>query len=287
MLTSHLRAFHEANRASWNAATIAHNSHKGNQIRFFTNSGDTLFPEELELLGEIRGKRILHLQCNCGQDSLSLAKRGAEVVGVDICDQAIDFARNLSLRTRVPVEFHRADLYDWLADHQKPSRSFDIVFCSYGALRYLSLIDLWARLTAGMLRPGGRLVAVDFHPLLYMFDRSGRLQHPYSSPGEPRTVAEGVEDYVGESGPELMAGEFHVGIRKFKNPYPQHTFHWGIGEISSAILKAKYRITALHEYPYANGRRYFVDGRINAPRRAVPPAHLPQLPMMFGLLAEK
>ena len=287
MLHSHLRALHEANRASWNAATIAHNSHKGDQIWFFTNGGDTLFPEELELLGDLQGKRVLHLQCNCGQDSLSLAKRGADVTAIDISDQAIDFARNLSVRARVPVQLHRADLYDWLEDNQRPSEAFDIVFCSYGAMRYLSKIDVWARLTAGVLRHGGRLVAVDFHPLLYMFDRSGELQHPYSSPGEPHTLPGGVEDYVGESGPELLAGEFHEGIRKFQNPYPQHTYHWGLGEISAALLQAGYRISALHEYPYANGRRHFADGQVREPRRALPPPHLPQLPMMFGLLAEK
>jgi SAM-dependent methyltransferase len=285
MLNSHLRVLHEANRASWNAATIAHNSHKGDQIRFFRNGGDTLFPEEVELLGDVRGKRVLHLQCNCGQDSLSLAGRGADVTGVDISDQAIDFARNLSLRARVAVEFHRADLYDWLPERQRSADAFDIVFSSYGALSYLSSVEHWARLTAGVLRPGGRLVVVDFHPLLHMFDRTGDLQHPYSAPGEPRTCELGVSDYVGDSGPELLAGEFHEGIRKFENPYPHHTFHWGLGEISDALLAAGYRIDALREYPFANGQRHFDDNRVADPRRTLPPSHLPQLPMMFGVRA--
>jgi SAM-dependent methyltransferase len=285
MLNSHLRVIHEANRASWNAATIAHNSHKGDQIRFFSNGGDTLFPEEVELLGDVRGKRVLHLQCNCGQDSLSLARRGAEVIGVDISDQAVDFARNLSLRTRILVEFHRADLYDWLPEHQKLSEAFDIVYSSYGALRYLSSVDVWARLIAGVLRSGGRLVLIDFHPMLQMFDRSGDFQHPYSAPGEPRTCELGVSDYVGDSGPELLAGDFQEGIRKFANPYPHHTFHWGLGEIVDAVLSAGFRIDALREYPFANGLRHFENGQASEQRRTLPPSHLPRLPMMFGLQA--
>lgn len=287
MLTSHLRAFHEANRASWNAATIAHNSHKGDQTRFFSGGGETLFPEELGLLGDVSKKRVLHLQCNCGQDSLSLAKRGADVVGVDISDQAIDFARNLALRTRIPVEFHREDLYDWLDEHQRVGEGFDVVFSSYGAMRYLSHLGLWAELISSVLNPGGKLVVVDFHPLLYMFDRGGDLSHPYSAPGQPRTVAEGVSDYVGESGPELLPGEFHEGIRRFQNPYPEHTFHWGLGEITEALLAAGFHVRALHEYPYANGHRYFRDCRLADGRRTLPPEHLPQLPMMFGIVAEK
>jgi hypothetical protein len=76
------KELHEANRLSWDVATRAHNSHKGDQARFLREGGSTLFPEELELLGELRGRSLLHLQCNAGQDTLSLAARGATVTGV-------------------------------------------------------------------------------------------------------------------------------------------------------------------------------------------------------------
>lgn len=91
---------HEANRLSWNAATVAHNSHKGDQAAFFRRGGSTLFPEELDLLGDIAGLSLLHLQCNSGQDSLSLAQLGADVTGVDISDEAIAFARRLCCKNR-------------------------------------------------------------------------------------------------------------------------------------------------------------------------------------------
>lgn len=287
MSSRNMREIHEANRASWNAAVIAHNSHKGNQIRFFERGGDTLFPEESELLGELDGRRLLHLQCNCGQDTLSLARRGAKVVGVDISDQAIDFARHLSMRTGIPAGLHRADLYDWLAEFSASGgEPFHVVFSSYGALRYLSNLDLWAESIARVLAPGGRLVLVDFHPVVYMFDRSGRVQHPYSAPGKPRTGPRGVIDYVGRSGPDLSAGEYHEGIREFTNPYPHHTFHWGLGEVVQAMLRNGLRIRHFQEYPYCNGHRYFDAGTVTEGRRVMPPDMLIGLPMMFGLRAE-
>ena len=99
---------HEANRLSWNAATVAHNSHKGDQAAFFRKGGSTLFPEEARLLGDVKGLSVLHLQCNAGQDSLSIARLGAEVTGVDISDEAVDFATRLSQQS-------------WWVDDRQPS----------------------------------------------------------------------------------------------------------------------------------------------------------------------
>ena len=88
------RPLHEQNRLAWNEATRAHNSHKGDQAAFLRGGGSTLFPEEIELLGDLRDRPLVHLQCNAGQDTLSIASRlGARVTGVDISDEAIDFAR--------------------------------------------------------------------------------------------------------------------------------------------------------------------------------------------------
>jgi 2-polyprenyl-3-methyl-5-hydroxy-6-metoxy-1,4-benzoquinol methylase len=87
---------HNENRLAWNEATLAHNSHKNNQAAFFRQGGQTLFPEEQQLLGDVSGLSLVHLQCNAGQDTLSLAQLGAEVTGVDISDTAIAFARELS-----------------------------------------------------------------------------------------------------------------------------------------------------------------------------------------------
>ncbi len=102
----------EDNRVSWNAATRAHNSHKGDQARFFREGGSTLRPEEIALLGNVHGLRLVHLLCNSGQDTLSLARLGAIVTGVDISDEAIAFARKLSADAGIPATFERADVFD-------------------------------------------------------------------------------------------------------------------------------------------------------------------------------
>ena len=101
------KEMHEVNRLSWNQATKAHNSHKYDQAGFFRRGGSTLFAEEIDLLGDISGQHVVHLQCNAGQDTLSLALRGAVVTGVDISDEAITFARQLSAESRVPAQFFR------------------------------------------------------------------------------------------------------------------------------------------------------------------------------------
>ena len=171
------KAYHEMNRLSWNAGTRAHNSHKGDQAAFFRAGGNTLFAEEMRLLGSITGKTLLHLQCNCGQDSLSIANHlGAQVSGVDISDEAIRFARQISRESAIEARFIRSDVYDYFEDAHP---SFDIVFTSYGALCWLSDLSAWGKGIARCLKPGGRLVLIDFHPALLIFDDDWRLKHDY------------------------------------------------------------------------------------------------------------
>src|SRR2546428_245963 len=158
-------------RLSWNEATKAHNSHKADQAKFLREGGNKLYPEEIGLLGDLRGKSVLHLQCNAGQDTLCIKQLGAaKVTGVDISDEAIDFARKLSADSVLAATFHRADVYDWLAEAATRDERFDIVFCSYGAIIWLSDLQTWARGFAALLKPGGRFVSVEFHPTEMMFD---------------------------------------------------------------------------------------------------------------------
>jgi len=120
------RKFREQNRRSWNAATRAHNSHKADQAAFLRNGGSTLYPDELALLDEVDGKRLVHLLCNSGQDSLSLAALGARVTGVDISDEAIEFARGLSRDAGIEASFVLADVYDWLTEARARGDRFDV-----------------------------------------------------------------------------------------------------------------------------------------------------------------
>lgn len=276
---------HEENRLSWNEATKAHNSHKGDQAQFFRAGGNTLFPEEQELLGDIAGLSLVHLQCNAGQDSLSLARLGAIVTGVDISDAAIAFAQTLSQASGIPAAFHRSDLFDWFAAAEEQSEQFDIAFASYGAICWLSDLNLWAKGVAAILKPGGRLVMVDFHPVAMLFDWDWSHRFPYFANGQPMTWEEGISDYVATSGTGLAG--YQTGIENFRNPYRSHEFQWGITDIITAILQAGLTLRVFKEYPYSNGCKLFERMRETADRRTFPPEDVPNLPLMYSIVAQK
>lgn len=119
-----MHPLHEQNRRAWNEATVIHQRHRGDLAAFFRAGGSTLYPFEVEDLGDLRCRRVLHLQCNDGQDSLSLARLGAHVTGVDISDVAIAAAQALSEAAGISAEFLRADVLD-LRPRDRPS--FDVV----------------------------------------------------------------------------------------------------------------------------------------------------------------
>ncbi|HMA35673.1 MAG TPA: class I SAM-dependent methyltransferase [Chloroflexia bacterium] len=278
---------HEENRRAWNVATDAHNSHKHDQAAFFRAGGQTLFPEERALLGDIAGQTLVHLQCNAGQDTLSLARLGAVVTGVDISDTAIAFARQLAADSGIPATFHRADIYDWLAATAAGPQRFAIAFVSYGALVWLSDLRAWARGIAGVLAPGGRLVLVEFHPLLGVLADDWTLKYSYFGAGQARTWESGIGDYVAMSGAALAPSGYVAGVENFQNPHRSHEFQWGLGVVVTALLDAGLALTALHEYPYTNGARLLADMRELPGHRLIPPATLPDLPLMYGLVARK
>jgi len=279
---------HEENRLSWNEATKAHNSHKRDQARFLREGATTLFPEELELLGDVRGLSLVHLQCNAGQDTLSLAQLGAIVTGVDISDEAIAFAERLAEESGISPTFTRTDVYDWLEQAARNGQRFDVVFCSYGALCWLSDLRLWARGVAAVLRPGGRFVCVDFHPLLMVFDEQDwTLKYPYFGEGRAFTWEQGIGDYVAASGEVLAPSGYLDGVQGFRNPRRCHEFQWTIGEIVTALLDAGLIISALKEYPYSNGAKLCQRMRETPGKRLLPPEGMPSLPLMFGIVARK
>ncbi len=280
------RDLHEENRASWNEATVAHNSHKADQVQFFKNRGSTLFPEELRLLGDVSDQKIVHLQCNAGQDSISLALLGADVLGIDISDTAINFAQELSADSGVAARFVRADLYDWFNNRSNQRGMFDVAFSSYGAIVWLSDISLWAKGVSSLLYPGGRLVLVDFHPLLAIFDDDWTITDPYFRGNQPTSWIPGIGDYVAESGAALAPSGYLTGIEEFSNPYPSHEFQWTIGDILTSIIEAGLTIKSFQEYPYSNGANLIPGMKLGQKSRYYLPDHLPQLPLMYGLEAQ-
>ncbi len=276
---------HEANRRSWNAATVAHNSHKQGQAGFLRGGGTTLFPEEVALLGEVRGARVLHLMCNAGPDTLSIAAQGARVTGVDISDEAIRYAKHLSQEAGIPADFLRSDVYDFLSTALE--RTWDVVFMSYGAYIWLSDLETYLRQVARVLAPGGRLVIMEFHPFLQMFDERWTPVDAYSTAGRPVTSNPGVHDYVGMSGSGLVPWGPSAGVAGFSNPHECHQFNWSLGDIVGGVIGAGLRLEHFREYLYANGCKLFEDMEQVEGRRYVPAPGRPVIPQMFSLVARR
>lgn len=157
----------EANKEIWNRRTDAHLSSEFYDVRSFLEGKETLNACELELLGDLRNQSLLHLQCHFGQDTLSLARRGADVTGLDFSEAAIDAARKLNEKTGLNAKFYCASVYDTRA-HIKAT--FDIVFTSYGVIGWLPDLRPWAQVVADSLNPGGIFVMCEFHPYVWMMD---------------------------------------------------------------------------------------------------------------------
>jgi len=280
------RGAREQNRRSWNAVVPTHESHRAGQAAFLAAGGLTVFPEERRLLGELSGRSLLHLLCNAGQDTLSLASLGARATGVDISDAAIERAAALAAESGIAAEFVRADVYDFLTDATAAGRRFERVYCGYGAICWLHDLPAFAAGVAALLAPGGRFALVEFHPTSNMFDPGWRLAQPYPAGGAPLSL-EGVGDYVGAAAGGLSPSGYAPGVAGFVNPEPCHLFRWGLGEVVSALAGAGLRLVELHEYCYVNGERPFERMRAGEGRRMYPPDDVPAIPLMYGLAAER
>lgn len=157
----------EINRQSWNNRVDSHLKSDFYDLEGFLKGNSSLNDIEVNLLGDIKGKSILHLQCHFGQDSISLSRLGAEVTGVDLSDKAIESARKIANDAQANAKFICCDIYD-LPNHL--DGKFDIVFTSYGTIGWLPDLDKWAKIVSNFLKPNGQFVFVEFHPVVWMFD---------------------------------------------------------------------------------------------------------------------
>ena len=157
----------EINRDSWNAKVEHHLKSDFYFVDEFVNGRTSLNSIELDLLGDISGKEILHLQCHFGQDSIALARLGAKVTAMDLSDKAIEAARELNGKCWTDVEFIISDIYD-LPDVL--DKKFDLVFTTYGVIGWLPDLSKWAKVISHFLKPRGEFIFVEFHPVIWMFD---------------------------------------------------------------------------------------------------------------------
>lgn len=159
----------EINRQSWNNKTDIHLKSEFYDLKGFMSGKTSLNEIELNLLGNVEGKSILHLQCHFGQDSISLSRLGAMVTGVDLSDKAIDRANQIAKEADVNARFICCEIYE-LPNYL--DEKFDIVFTSYGTIGWLPDLGKWAQVITKFLKPKGQFIFVEFHPVVWMFDDS-------------------------------------------------------------------------------------------------------------------
>jgi SAM-dependent methyltransferase len=221
----------EANRLLWDAWTRLHRDSSFYDVPGFLAGRDPLGRIETDELGDVAGKRFLHLQCHFGLDTLAWARRGARGTGVDFSREALRTARALAARAGLEATFIEADLYALL---ERGLGEFDIIHTSYGVLSWLPDLERWAEIVAAHLAPGGLFHLVEHHPFVQVFDDDGAsIRWPYLATGAPIRI-ESSASYVGP----IDGG-----------PHDEYNWPHGIGEVVSALLAAGLRIAWLREHP--------------------------------------
>ena len=162
-----MKDYAQVNQDLWNKRTDVHFDSDFYDNNSFLQGKSSLNSIELDLLGEIKGKSVLHAQCHFGQDSLSLARMGADVTAFDLSDKAIEKAKELSQRSNLKAKFVQSEYYE---SPQAIKEQFDIFFTTYGVLGWLPDMKKWAKTAYDFTKDGGELILVEFHPFVWIHD---------------------------------------------------------------------------------------------------------------------
>jgi ubiquinone/menaquinone biosynthesis C-methylase UbiE len=261
------------NLLNWNDRALIHAKSTFYDVDSFRAGRQTLRDIELSELPDVAGKSLLHLQCHFGMDTLSWAKLGANVTGIDFSDKAIDLAINLSDELGLNARFVQSNVYDL---PQVLDEKFDIVFTSYGVLCWLNDLQKWANVIQHFLKPGGVFLIVEEHPLMFILDEAC----------EPSLVKIGYS-YFSKEVLSFNDGHSYTGPEdKVENSLNYQWTHT-LEEIISAVLKSGLQIQSFHEYPLVGYQKFnwlVQDG--NGWWR-LPPECKIDIPLLFSLKARK
>jgi SAM-dependent methyltransferase len=232
--------YREVNRANWDERVPAHVASAGYHVKSFEADPSYLSEVvrfDVPRLGDISGLRGLHLQCHIGTDTVSLARLGARMSGLDFSAPAVEQARSLADRLELTVDFHVADAYD--AVETLGASSYDLVYTGIGAICWLPDIQRWAHTVAGLLKPGGRLFMREGHPMLWALAELGPdpvLKYPYF---------ETVEAIVWNE------GGTYVDTDAVFTANLTHEWNHGLAEIITAVQTAGLVFDSLAEHDSA------------------------------------
>jgi SAM-dependent methyltransferase len=257
----------QINRDTWNQRTEAHINSSFYDMPKFKQGRSSLNSIELELLGTIEGKSVLHLQCHFGQDSISLSRMGAYVTGIDLSDKAIDQARILAKELNVDTEFICCNIYD-LPQHL--NKTFDLVFTSYGTIGWLPDLDAWAKIVSQYLKPKGQFIFVEFHPVVWMFDDN------FESIGY---------NYFNEK-PIVETEQGTYADREADLTLKHITWNHPLSDVIGSLLKEHLEIKSFNEFDYSPYNCFNKTIEIAPNKFRI--THLSnKIPMVYALVAER
>lgn len=224
----------QANQKRWDQLTLEHAQSPFYDLAGFKAGKDRLRSIELNELGDVRGKSMLHLQCHFGLDTLAWARRGAQVTGIDFSQKAINLAEALSQELHIPAQFVCTDVFKL---PEALSGEFDLVFTSYGVLHGLPGLKRWGEVIAHFLKPGGIFYMVEDHPMFRVFrsnpDGEIRAARTYFFSEEPQRI-EGPGSYATDN-----QGATSVS----------YVWDFSMGDVLNALIEAGLTIEFLHEFP--------------------------------------
>ena len=232
----------ESNKKNWNERVGIHKKSKLYDVDGFLKGKSSLKSLELAELGDVKGKKILHLQCHFGMDTLSLARMGAEVTGADFSDKAIELAKELTEETGLNAKFVCANVLE-LDKHLDDK--FDIVYASYGVFCWIDNLNRWFEIASHFLKPGGELIFIDGHPCANIFEfNEDKDELEIIGPYFNDKVHRYVEDYTYTDGDEKM-----VNNVEYEWAHP-------ISEFVMSSVNNGLSISSIIEYPYCGWKRY-------------------------------
>jgi SAM-dependent methyltransferase len=259
----------ELNRLAWDERVPLHARSAFYDTETFVAGRSSLQPFEVDEVGDVRGKSLLHLQCHFGQDTLSWARLGARVTGLDFSEPAIAEARRLAAEVGIDAEFVAANVYG--AVDALHGRTFEVVFTGLGALVWLPDIVTWAEVCAALVRPGGRFYLAEFHPITEALDDDTlEIVEPYFRPEGRRWATPG--SYV-----DPDATTEHNATWEWTHP---------LGTVVTALIEAGLELRFLHEHSFTLWQRFpFLERHGDGTYHL--PDGMPSLPMIYSLAADK
>lgn len=243
----------EVNRTNWDSRAPVHARGYGiDRLLADPHHLSSVVEFDRPRLGDVSGLDVVHLQCHIGTDTLSLARLGARVTGVDLSGRSLDEARSLAARAGAEIEYVRSDVY--AAPEALDGRRFDLVYTGIGALCWLPSVARWARTVADLLRPGGRLFIRDGHPVALAAlamtvgaEHDDRRQQPWIAGTGALTPALELPYFERPEPLQWSDDHSYAGVGTVAQPRAMEWNH-GLGEIVTAVLDAGLELTSLTEH---------------------------------------